>query len=358
MVLGMSMWQRPPAVSLLAAHLRGEVARGRWHGRMPGVIRLAKELGVARNTVEGALKELELEGLLVPQGHGRGRRIEMGKVRHLQGLRVGILPYEEADRGLPYLVDLQHQLEEAGHVVDFSRRTLLGLGRNLKRVAAHVGKNPADAWVVMGCPRDVTEWFAAGPVPAFAMFGRRRGVPIAGGGPDKLAVIRDVVRKLCGLGHQRIVLYGRSERRKPEPGAFERTFLEELAAQGVSIGSYHLPDWEETPEGFLHSIDRLFAMTRPTALIFNETFMLAAAQLHLAERGILSPRDVSLVCCDPPDAALAWMRPRVAHIRWDSGPLVRRVLQWLGNVQRGRKDLRQTEIAAGFVEGETIGPVE
>ncbi|OYV00601.1 MAG: hypothetical protein CFE26_23795, partial [Verrucomicrobiales bacterium VVV1] len=62
----MSDWRRLSTASQLALHLRAELERGRWTGRMPGVIRLASELGIARNSVEAALHELEREGLLIP----------------------------------------------------------------------------------------------------------------------------------------------------------------------------------------------------------------------------------------------------------------------------------------------------
>lgn len=357
----MAIWQRPSAVSLLAAHLRGEIERGRWTGRMPGVIRLARELGAARKTVEGALRELERDGLLKAQGHGRGRVIPAvgsegdGPPRQ-SGMRIGILLYEPADRGLHYLIELQHRLEEAGHVVAFARKSLLGLGRAVNRVSAYVEDHPADAWVVSGGPRELLEWFTARQLPVFALFGRRRGLPIAGGGPDKGPAMREVVRRLHGLGHRRIVLYVRGERRKPQPGAQERAFLEELETLGISTGAYHLPDWTETPEGFLKSLDRLHLATPPSALIFDGAFMFAAAQQWLAQQGILAPEKVSLACCDPPGSELNWLRPSMAHILWDHQPVVRRIVQWATNLSRGKKDIRQIESVAEFVEGGTIGP--
>jgi DNA-binding LacI/PurR family transcriptional regulator len=353
----MVIWQRPSADTLLAAHLRGELERGRWRGKMPGVIRLARELGAARNTVESALRELEREGLLAAQGQGRGRVIAAaGAEKRAKTLRVSIVPYGAADRGLPYLIDLQHRLEEAGHLADFTRKTLLDLRRDVKRVAAMVEQAEADAWVVLAGSREVIEWFAARRIPVFALFGRRQGIPIAGGGPDKVSAMRVMVRRLVGLGHRRIVLFVRQERRKPQPGMLERAFLEEMEAHGIATGPYHLPDWEETPEGFLQILAKLFATTPPTALILDESYLYAAAQQYLAQRGILAPRDVSLICCDPPDAGLAWVRPSPAHIRWDHRPLMRRIVEWAGNVSHGHKDLRQTDIAAEFVEGGTIGP--
>jgi DNA-binding LacI/PurR family transcriptional regulator len=355
----MSNWQKLPAVSLLAEHLRDELKRGQWSGRMPGVIRLARELGAARNTVEGALRELERDGLLLPQGHGRGRVIaEAASGARKTGLRVGLIPYEAADRGLSYLIDLQYRLEEEGHMVIFSQKTLSDLQQRVDRVARVVKQTEADAWVVMAGSREVIDWFAARQAPAFALFGRRRDVMIAGAGPDKVPTMREVVRRLVGLGHRRVVLMVRSERRKPQPGAMERAFLEELEVHGISTGAYHLPDWEETAEGLLECLDGLFGVTPPTSVIFDEAFLFAAAQQHLARKGILAPRDVSLVCCDPPEVVLAWMRPTVAHIRWDHRPLVRRIVKWAANVSHGQKDLRQLVTVAEFVDGGTIGPVK
>ena len=47
------------------------------------------------------------------------------------------------------------------------------------RVSRFVRKTKADAWIVCAGSREVLEWFSAQPVPAFALFGRRDGLPIA-----------------------------------------------------------------------------------------------------------------------------------------------------------------------------------
>jgi hypothetical protein len=68
-----------------------------------------------------------------------------------------------------------------------------------------VRETPADAWVVEGASQEVLEWFIQEGILAFAMFGRRRGLPIAAAGPDKTESYRVVVRRLAALGHQRMV---------------------------------------------------------------------------------------------------------------------------------------------------------
>jgi hypothetical protein len=90
---------------------------------------------------------------------------------------VGILPYEDLNRRLDYMVDLRHRLVEEGHVAFFASRTLLELGMDVKRIQRLVAASDADAWVVISAPRAVLEWFATQPVPAVALFGRRGSAP-------------------------------------------------------------------------------------------------------------------------------------------------------------------------------------
>jgi hypothetical protein len=242
---------------------------------------------------------------------------------------VVVLLYEETDRKLGYMLDLQYRLIEAGHAASLAPKTLRSLGMDAERVARFVNETGADAWVVFGGPREVLEWFADQPVPAFALFGRRRTVRMAGTGPDKVPILLEVVRRLVALGHRKIVLLVREEQRKPQPGLLARTFLDELEVCGIPTSSYNLPDWEDSPEGFRHCLDSLFQVTSPTALIIDETFLFTVAQQHLARHGILAPEHISLVCADP-DPTFAWFHPTISHIRWDSRPVVRRIVRWEG----------------------------
>jgi DNA-binding LacI/PurR family transcriptional regulator len=344
------------AVEQLAAHLRGEIERGAVSGTMPGVHRLAGELGVSPKSVVAAVALLERDGLLRGQGPRRPYLVLPPEKRVVSGLRVAILPHEMADRTLPFLVDLQHLLQEAGHVVEVTRRCLLDLDRSVDRVARYVGRIEADAWIVVAGTREILQWFVATGRPTFAIFGRRRELPIAGAGPDKVPAVRKAVRRLMELGHRQIVFLAREDQRRPHPGATEFAFLEEMANHGVATGGFNLPDWEETPDGFHRCLDRLFAVTPPTALILDEAFFLNLARLHLATRGIRCPEQVSLLCCDT-DPSFAWQLPRVAHIRWDSRPIVRQILRWVKNTADGKKDRRQSNKRAEFIEGGTIGPV-
>ena len=232
---------------------------------------------------------------------------------------------------------------------------MVELGMDVKRIAPIVEATEADAWLILSGSRSVLEWFAARPEPAFAVFGRRVGLPMAGVGPDKVPEFVRATRKLIDLGHRRIALLARPRRRLPKPGRTEQAFLDELEAQDLPVGDFNLPDWEDSKEGLQQCLVSLFQVIPPTALICEESLVYAAALQFLAARGLRVPGDVSLVCTDD-DPSFAWSEPTVAHIRWDPEPVVRRIVRWANNVSRGRDDIKLTATRAEFISGGTIGP--
>ncbi|MBK1855049.1 substrate-binding domain-containing protein [Verrucomicrobiaceae bacterium 5K15] len=351
----MSEFQVITAAEQVATHLRNELARGAWVGVLPGSNRLAELLGVGHGTIDTALGILEKDGLIVPQGVGRRRRIVSGGKQNTPSLQIKILLYEKSDGSSHYIVDLFHRLHEAGHQAAFTEKSLLDMKMDTSRIKRHVKNTTADAWIVFGGSRSVLEWFAKRPEPVFALAGRRRSVEIAGCGPDKVMAQTAILKKLVGFGHRRIVILSREEHRVPRPGHFEQSFLEQMAAHGLPVGQYNLPNWSNDPGGLQDCLDSLFATTPPTAMFIEEMPIFVAASQHLAQRGISAPRNISMVCGDP-NPAFDWCRPTVAHIKWDPRLLVRRIVKWVNNVAQGKQDLSQNSIRSVFVDGGTIGP--
>lgn len=342
-------------IEQVAVHLRGELEAGRWVGAMPGRMELAADLSLNARIIEEAMRLLEKEGVLVGQGAGKRRKIAVSRPKP-SAMKVRTLQFDQLDKELPYDNEVLHRLREKGYSAAFADQSLHDLGMNVKRVAAYVKAERADAWVVCAGSREILEWFAQQPVPAFAQFGRHQGIPLAGIRVDKIPAMRLAVRRLHGLGHRRMVLMVRSESVKPRAGIFEQAFLDELEALGLATGDYNLPDWGSDGAGFHRCLDALFKHTPPTALFLSEVPLFIAAQQYLARRGIVAPRDVSLICHDP-DSAFSWCDPPVSHIRWDTRPVVKRMVQWVENIARGKEDRRQTLVKAVFVEGGTMGPV-
>lgn len=340
----------------VAQALRDGVSEGRWQGTMPGRNRLAVELGVNHKTVKSALAILEREGLLEARGPGRKRSIVGSAPLTPVARRVMILVYEKSDLHTDYLVGIVHQLQTAGHWAGFANKTLCDLGMDVNRVARYVAKSEADAWVVVAGPKKILEWFAAQPFPAFALFGRARQISIASAAPEKTGAMLELVDLLVGLGHRRIVMLAREDRRKPTPGEFERHYLDRLESHGIRTGSYHLPDWGNDPNALRRSLDSLFQHTPPTALIVDDTQIFPSVVQQLARLGLSAPQQVSLACTDSSES-FEWYRPSVTHIAWNHNAVIKRVVDWANRASSRKTDPRHTPTRATLVAGGTIGPV-
>lgn len=339
----------------IAAFLRSELLRGRWQGQMPGRKEIAFEFGLNERAVEDALRLLELDGLLLPQGAGRKRKISLVQLRAERCMKIGLMLYEESDRFLPYLVDLIRRLEEAGHQVHIAEHTLVKLNLDCKKTERMTSAMNVDSWIVMAASKEILRMLLASGKPVMAVFGRFNDLPVAAVGVKKIPALRQVVQRLYQMGHRKIVMMAREERLKPYPAAYERAFLHELQCLGISTSSYHLPEWENHKNGFHRCLDELFRITPPTALLLSEPLEFLAAQQHLAGLGVVAPRDVSLICGDP-SPLFDWSEPPVSHIQWNAIRLVRRIWEWADHVSHQIPDLKQFHVQATFVEGGSIGP--
>lgn len=352
----MAIFEFRTASEQVVDYLRTELSRRRWTGNVPGSNALAKELGVGKSTIETALGLLEQEGLLFPQGAGRPRRINPRKLPDDSALKVQVLLRDDLDRSQELMLELLRQLQLSGHSAEFSAKTLEGMKMSAKRVARFVSGIEVDAWIVLGANRETLKWFAGQAKPAYAIYGCQASVNIAGTGILKTTALARAVQRLVELGHRRIVMLSRPERRKPNPGEFERHFLDTLGKYGIHTGSFNLPDWEDEPADFRRCLDALYTYTPPTALIFDQPHLYFAGQQHLCQQGLIAPREVSLFCNEP-ESAFGWSEPAVSHIRWDSGEMIKHVVHWVNHLRLGTNDTRQTRVEAEFVAGGTIGPV-
>jgi LacI family transcriptional regulator len=342
-----------------AGHLRVMLRDIRLGGKLPGVLRMAAELGVSKTTLRAALRLLEGEGVVALSENGHSRHVTGQAAGYRHSLRIGILlPESLADENAQiqqFIGDLRERLESAGFSSFLVAQHPRGRRRDLSQLCSHLLKLRADGWLVMAGSRELLEWFAGQAVPCIAFAGRWTGLPLACVGPDKVVPYLEATRRLIALGHRRIVVLCARMRRLPTPARVERAFLAELAVHGIPTGAYNLPDWEETAEGLHAALDSLFRHTPPTALIIDEVPFIPGVLQFLARRGIQVPGQVSLVACDF-DPAFAWCQPSMAHLRFDNAPNIRRIVRWATAVSQDRRDLKQTLYPAEFVPADTVGP--
>jgi len=343
------------AAEQVAEHLRSELLRGKWGGVMPGSGRLARELGVGHNTIEAALALLGKEGLLESQGTGRRRRIVLPDNTVPPALRIAFLGYDPPARNEAFIIGTVHSLIDRGHSVFFTDKTLVELGMDVNRIARLVGRTEADAWILGAPPSGVLEWFAERGLRAFSIFGAPHGLPVAGVVPDHEAVLT-AFRRLLVLGHRKIVFLAFRGRRRERPGPLWRALMDELEGCGIKTGSYNMPEWEDSRQGFQRLLDSLFEHTPPTALMIEEPPHFFAALQYCGQRGLRVPENLSLICLQE-SPYFAYSAPAVAHVRWDHGAVVRRIVRWADKLARRRDDRLVSVTKAEFVEGGTIGPL-
>lgn len=340
----------------LAQHLRNEIQKGTLSGLLPGVKQLVQSLGANSVAVTKAIRQLERDGLVTPQGDRRSRLINRTARSGKSSLKIGMLYYDATIEGRQDVLSIKQGLTHAGHTVITAPKSMLEMEMNIRRTARLVESMGADAWVIFAGSIEILEWFEQLGLPAFALHGRLNKVALAGMGVRKMPVMAALIDKLAAFGHSRIVMLAREERRKPHSGALERFFIEQLESRGIPTGPYNIPDWDDSPEGLEKVINSLFQYTPPTALIVGDSMLLHAVQVHLAQKGILAPKHISLFCNDL-EQSFAWTRPEISHIRWDHRPTIRRVIQWANHVTRGKEDRKKSYVKATLYEGGTIGPV-
>lgn len=339
----------------VAKHLRGEITNGRWTEAMPGGDRLARQLGIGRNTIEAAFLQLENEGILRRSGRGKRRLILGHEESKLRNLRVLVLANSSEDKTDRLTNSIFQEIEIAGHRVKIADRCLADFKFDPERVLTYAKKNNPDALVTLAASQEILEALARDKIPTFAFAGRLRGLPIAGVKPDKMQAQETAVERLYAFGHRRIVKLVTRDRVSPSPGASEQAFLEKLHALGLPTSSYNLTVYDSGRSNFHQCLETLFRFTPPTALFFDSPMTFFAGQNYLAQRGFLAPKNVSLICNDP-DPYFSMMSPEITHIDWNLDQFTRPMIRWLKAVVAGKDDRRQAFIQAKFIEGGTIGP--
>ncbi len=151
---GMREIQIKTAVEQTSNALKVAINAGELKGSMPGATRLAKTLGVNHKTVESALRNLELEGLIINKGARQGRLVNTNNLRLVNsGIRIAIFLLDQSDMADKMIIQIMHRLEESGHYPFYVHKSMLDLRMNKRSIARIVNNTEADAWIGSCCPQ-------------------------------------------------------------------------------------------------------------------------------------------------------------------------------------------------------------
>ena len=348
-------------VEQTAEHLREGFRTGHWCGVLPGVRVLARELNVSKDTMERALRLLEREGSLRSGGLGKRREIAVPRESARPGrvLRVGILlssPIEHINSNShQLLLKLVRRIENAGHICTFSEKSMREVHNRLSRITRMVTAAQADAWLVYSAPADVVRWFSGRSAPALLIGGEHLGSDLAVTITDLSGALHAAVRELTRYGHRRIVVVSPDSWRVPEHNRASRAFLTAMKENGHQPSTYNLPNWECSPAGLENLLNSLFQITPPTALLFVDPAACVAALGFSGRRGLLIPRDISILCMTS-GTVFDLLPQRLAHFEWPIETHIHRIVRWVERIAMGEVERQQTPFSAVFHPGETIGP--
>jgi len=175
---------------------------------------------------------------------------------------------------------------------------------------------------------------------------------------DSYPSSRRAIEHLIGLGHRRI---GLAVHNVPDGDHADRRcgYLDALSAAGLAFDPALVM---ELPAGFSAGeqvLDAMLGLQDPVTAIFATNPMTTLGIMRRAqERGLVVPRDLSLVGVDDSDVRLhVW--PRLTAVTQDASALGLEAAQWLTRViAKGQRDAvcRRT-IATAFEVNGTTGPV-
>lgn len=352
--------------------LRAGLAEGRWKTRLPGSAKLASELGVSTRTVQGAQKRLLAEGLLTSVGERRALMVNVVRIAEVgikkkttrAKARIAVLnplpPDAMGDGTQVFLIALLKELSLDGYTTDCVHIPNGKAGGRIRRLATLVRETKADLWLVNLGDAEVLQWFARSGLMVLAMGGAFRDIAIPAFSATWSRAIPDATARLVALGHTRIVMIAPEAWREKNPNhSGTLAFRKSMAAAGITVGNYHLPQWLETPEGLVELLDGLFRITPPTAILCMDNNSPHGVLNWLARRGLNIPGDISIIT-RAQGVQANWASPGVRLAYFDSNEAsdIRAIRRWTSDALAGRARNERIEVHLHFVPGESLAPAK
>lgn len=345
--------RRPTLASVAADQIRTSIEGGEWGDRLPGGRELARVLGISRPVVYQALKELEAAGLLVgATKSARAVRRSDAAYRPPAAKVIFLSPYhvEELEELPARLAPrLGRDLADDGLRLEFVRLAKVDQGASPRSLGGLRRLHNPKAWVLYRCSPEVQRWFAEQAVPCLVIGSRPEGLKLPRIDVDYAAAGRHLLGRLKAIGI-------------PPARTLLLTPAERLAGHGLAADALLPPELRESnliglvqdPDAMAGQIDA--ALDRRPGLIVTQRGLHAKAVIaRLWARGLLCPRDLSLVSLQD-SAGLAVLRPSITRYAVKQAAVFAAVTRSLGKLLKGGQAPNSGKLVLPeFVAGETLG---
>jgi LacI family transcriptional regulator len=346
----------------VAAALREEIDRGSWSKWLPGERTLTESLQVSRKTLRKALAQLQREGR-VQAMHGLGHRIVAGAAgapsRHSAEPVVALLTPDPLELMRSYTSLWVNHLkslliEKGARLRTFDGRKFF-TRRPAKALAKLLLQHPADCWLLANSTEATQRWFADHAVPCVVAGSCHPGVDLPHADLDHYALCRHAAGVLLGAGHRRIALLNERSGRAGDvesKAGFIAGVRESPHPDAVPLVVHH----EHSPASLGRAVQHLFEMPGPpTALLVSNGASYLTVVSVLAQRGLLVPRDVSVVSRDD-EPFLDFLVPRPTRYATDPHAFARKLLKPLRqSLAREAIVPRNTHILPAYAKGGSLG---
>lgn len=305
----------PRRLSLItetASVLRQRIHDGDWSLRLPGEVELSTHLQVGRNTIRGALKLLEQEGLLVTRNGQRREIVALPSSPHAS--RRAVLLMAKPENEYPpstsaWIRVTQARLENQGWSFRLLIEPGLYRGNPLRQLRALVTGSPDTVWILHRSTPTMQRWFQESSFPVVLAGSRHEGIDLPQVEVDLRAVSRHAAGAFLARGHQRLAIL------RPEgPFAGDAECVAGFRDTASRIDVVELRS-KGGPAGVVAVLRRHLLDRHPATGLFilHPDHCLTALSFLLSE-GVHVPGDLSVICRDD-EPYLALLHPEPARYR-------------------------------------------
>jgi len=361
----MQLPQRTSLATEAAKVIIKMIESGEIKKQLPGERTMAERLQIGRDTLRGALKQLESTGWISGSQHGKRRKILKQVIRQADDQkatkRIGMLSPKRIEDMPPTMLteldNLRDMLSKRGYTLDVHSPGIFHMQRPEARLKAFMEESPCDAWVLYQTSKPIQEYFQKHNIPCIVRGYPHANVQLPHLDGDWRAATIHAASILTRSGHKSIGIV-----------------VPDAELEGLKVAQDGLRSVIEGPNinGTLHVIqecrsassviDAFQASLRepipPTALVVTRSRHVLTLLSWLASAGIRIPRDISLIALTH-EYWFEHLYPAISHYYLPPANMARSIMrQLLYFVEQGANEASGHLIIPEFKSGSSVKQIE